>query len=108
MLILAKAMSVTFIVLFTYAMLSSYLLRRFIDERKSREHNYERSVFYGITPPPRILTAVGVKIWWSKWISLALSLVALSCSIFLYKNKSEAEKRGRASEINPPSSKPSQ
>ena len=85
MIILAKAMSILFIVCFTYTMVASYIIRRFVDETKIKEYNYEKQMFRTNSPPLKVLTKTGARLWWSKWIALAISLVALACSYVLFQ-----------------------
>jgi len=84
MIILGEIMSAVFILCFSYTMVSSYLLRYFLDLNKVKSGDYEAKLFRSITPPLAILTETGVKIWWSRWIALGISLLALtfSCIIF--------------------------
>jgi hypothetical protein len=81
--ILAKACSILFIAGFTYAMISSWIMRYMIDPAKVQ--GKEVQIFRSVLPPREVLTDGGIKVWWSKWISLGLSIVFLALSVFLHE-----------------------
>jgi len=74
----AAIFSVLFILGVTYLMASAYALRWMIDEEKIKVGGAK--IFRAITPPREVLTPVGVKIWWSRWIAGAATIVFLGLS----------------------------
>ena len=80
--ILAKGSSVLFIAGFTYAMVASWIMRYMIDP--VRVQGKEVKIFRSVEPPREVLTDRGVKVWWSKWIALGISLVSLVLSIHFH------------------------
>lgn len=84
---LAKVLSVVGIALFIYAAaIAPYLLRRFIDVEKIKALNYEGKIFQSIAPPLKVLTDTGVKIWWSRWIALGVSMMSIFASYKLFES----------------------
>ena len=70
--ILAQIFSITGIVCFFYLMISAYRLRWMIDTNKIKAG--DARLFRAITPPKEVLTSLGVKVWWSRWIVLPITI----------------------------------
>jgi len=85
-----KICTALFVVCFSYAGLTAYALRWMIDSEKARQA--PAKAFRSISPPLELLTARGRKVWWSRWLALAVSFVFLFLSIqFSERTKKEAD-----------------
>jgi hypothetical protein len=87
---LMKICTGLFVVCFSYTGLAAYGLRWMIDTEKARQA--PAKAFTSISPPLELLTARGRKVWWSRWLVLAVSFVFLFLSIqFSEKTKKAAD-----------------
>ena len=73
-------LSIAFIACFVYLMVSAYALRWMIDADKVKDEGTK--LFRAVTPPRRILTPVGARIWWSRIVALGLGLACLIGSFY--------------------------
>lgn len=78
-----KTLSVIFIVCFIYLMVSAYGLRFMVDKQKVLANDEGARIFWHVTPPRAVLTPLGVKVWWSRLIALAVGLVALGAVFYV-------------------------
>jgi hypothetical protein len=82
--------TILFVVCFSYTGLAAYVLRWMIDTQKVRLA--PAKAFRSISPPLELFTARGRKVWWSRWIVLAVSFIFLFVSIqFSKRAKKEAD-----------------
>ena len=78
--LLVSTLSNVFVASVVYLMVSAYALRWMIDEEKVKDEGAK--LFRAVTPPRHILTPLGVRIWWSRLIVLAVGLACLAGSFY--------------------------
>lgn len=88
-----KVCTVLFIACFSYTGLAAYALRWMIDTEKARQA--PARAFRSISPPLELLTERGKKVWWSRWIALAVSFLFLFFSV-------QFSERAKKEPIQPP------
>ena len=78
---IATVCAVLFVASVSYLMLASFALGYMVDEEKLRALPKPSKAMRGGMPSREILTPLGTKVWWSRWLVLAIAVVCLVIAV---------------------------